>query len=574
MKKRTAWLLIASVVVVALGAAATGAAILLVRLRFDRGVSGSAAGRYLQIGVQGALYDGPPADLDGFLERRPLSLQQLIDGIDRAAADSKIKGIIMRVGPISESGWGAVRELRDAVSRFRESGKPAYAHVEYCNDKEYYLASACSKVFAVPEAIINVTGLAMETTFFRRTLDKIGVEAQFEGVGKYKNAPNTYTESSYTEPHREQMEALLDGLFENYIAGLSESLELDEDQIRELLNGGPYIGGDALKVGLIDELVYLEELKERLQDASSLSPRRYLKSRRKLDWGRKRLALIYVVGDIMPGKSGASLLGGIVFSGSDTIAAAIRQARQNENIKAIVLRIDSPGGVATAADVIWREVREARRVKPVVASMGDLAASGGYYVAMGADAIVAQPTTLTGSIGVFGGKLNLRGLYDKLGVTKETLKRGRFADLYSDYRPWTDPERERIRGLLVALYRSFLEKAAEGRGQSVSQIGEAAQGRVWTGSEALDIGLVDQLGGLNTAVAIAKEKANIPAAEEVTLVILPERKGWIETLFEQDDEKAMALHYAPDELKAFLNLVERGGSGNLLARLPYEIRVH
>jgi protease-4 len=574
LKKRTAWLLVASVMVVALGAAATGAAVWLIRLRYGRGASGSGAGQYLQIGIQGELYDGPPADLDSFFDRRPLSLQQLVESLDRAAADSKIKGTILRIGPLPESGWGAVRELRDAVVRFRESGKPAYAHIEYCDDKEYYLATACSKIFAVPEAIIDVTGLSMETTFFKRTLDKIGVEAQFEGVGKYKNAPNAYTEDSYTEPHREQMQALLDSVFEKYVEGLSESRSRDENQIQAILDEGPFNGSQALKAGLVDELVYLEELQDKLQDTSGLAPRHYLKSRRGLGWGLKKIALIYVMGDIIPGKSGSSIFGGIVYSGSDTIASAIRKARKDEGIKAIVLRIDSPGGVATAADVIWREVREAQRVKPVVASMGDLAASGGYYVAMGADAVIAQPTTLTGSIGVFGGKLDLHGLYDKLGVTKETLKRGRFADLYSDYRPWNDSEREKIRGLLVAFYRSFVKKAAEGRGRSVEQIEEAAQGRVWTGAEALEVGLVDRLGGLDAAVALAKEKADIPTSEKVALVVLPERKGWLETLFEQQDEEAVILRYAPSELKALLRIFENGGSQNTLARLPYEIRVH
>jgi len=257
---------------------------------------------------------------------------------------------------------------------------------------------------------------------------------------------------------------------------------------------------------------------------------RYVRSRRGMTLGKPKIALIQVSGEIISGESGEDVFGG-EYAGAETVARAIRTARERKDVRAIVLRIDSPGGSGGASDAIWREVVLAQREKPVVASMGDMAASGGYYVAMPSAAIVANAGTLTGSIGVFGGKLSLRGLYDKLGVTKEELQRGRYAGMFSDYRPWNDEERQKMRGLLGDFYGHFVDKAAEGRKRKREEIEEVAQGRVWTGSAALKCGLVDQLGGLQQAMVLAKEKAGIGRDAEVAIERLPERKGFLESLF-------------------------------------------
>jgi protease-4 len=286
--------------------------------------------------------------------------------------------------------------------------------------------------------------------------------------------------------------------------------------------------------------------------------------------GRPKLALVYAVGEIVSGSSQAGPFGGS-YAGSDTVAAALRQAREDDAVRAIVLRVDSPGGFGPAADVIWREVRLARKKKPVVASMGDYAASGGYYIAMGADAIVAQPGTLTGSIGVFSGKFNMRGLYDKLGLSKDAVSRGRNASIYTDYRPWTDSERERIRAMNRAFYEDFLSRAAEGRGLSREAIEAVAEGRVWTGAEAVANRLADRLGGLREAIALAKEKAKIPAADEVSLTVLPAPKGLIETLFEHQEEVNLQQHLAA-ELRAALGWAGRLRGDGPMARLPFDVR--
>ncbi len=569
MRRRTVWVLVAGVAAVAIGAAAVGGLALVLRGQSGGGSFGGNS--YLYFDLTTEIPDQPPSELGSFLEKRAPSLKALVESFDRAATDDRVKAVVLRVGFLPDSGWGKVQELREAVSRFRKSGKPAYAHVEFCGNKEYYLASACTRVYAVPTALMDVTGLASEVLFLRGTLDKLGVQAEFEGVGRYKNAPNRYTETGFTDAHREQMEALLDSLFEQYLSGIAEGRGKTRAQMQAVLDAGPYDGRAALAAGLVDELIYGDQIEERLPKAERVTPARYIRSGRGFSFdSRPKLALVYAIGDIVPGESQSSPFGGS-FAGSDTVAAALREARKDSSIKAIVLRVDSPGGVGTAADVIWREVELAKKAKPLVVSMGDLAASGGYYIAMGSHGIVAQPGTITGSIGVFSGKFNLRGLYDKIGVTKEIVARGRHAGLFSEYRPWTEEERLRIRSLNEAFYSDFVGKAAKGRGKSYDDVHAIAQGRVWTGAEALRHGLVDRLGGLEAAVELAKEKAKIGRDQGVRLVVLPERKGLIDTLLERQEEGVQSA--LPSDLRALLQWALVLADGQPLARLPFELRV-
>jgi protease-4 len=573
VKKRTAWVLVAAVAAVAVGAAAVGALALL--LRGGQESTTSWAGKsHLYLNLDREIPEQPPVELPSFLERRPPTLRTLVDSIDRAGTDSKVDALVLRVTFLPDSGWGKVQELRDAITRFRKSGKPAYAHLEFAGNKEYYLATACSKIYAVPNAILDISGLKSETTFFANTLDKLGVQAQFEGVGKYKNAPNQFTESGFTEPHREQMEALLDSVYEQYVAGIRASRNKSADETQAAIDAGPYDGATALDAGLVDELLYADQLRERLKDSESVSPGRYAKGSSK-GFGfdrRPKIALVYAVGEIVGGESQGGPFGGQV-AGSDTVASALKDAREDESVQAIVIRVDSPGGSGTASDVIWREVVLARKAKPVVVSMGDVAASGGYYIAMASDAIVAQPSTITGSIGVFGGKFTLRGLYEKMGITKEILTRGRNADLFSEYRPWDDEERAKFRGLMVSFYGEFIKKAAEGRKKSYQDVDAVAQGRVWTGTEALRHGLVDKLGGLDVAVGLAKERAKIARDQEVNLVVVPERKGLLETILERQEEEVGESAMLPAELRDFLRWARYLGDGQLAARLPFDLKI-
>jgi protease IV len=571
VKKRTAWVLVAAVAAVAIGAAAVGALALL--LRGTESTTTWAGKSYLYLNLDREIPEQPPVELPSFLERRPPTLRTLVESIDRAGTDAKVDALVLRVTFLPDAGWGKVQELRDAITRFRKSGKPAYAHLEFAGNKEYYLATACSKIYAVPNAILDVSGLKSETTFFANTLDKLGVQAQFEGVGKYKNAPNQFTETGFTEPHREQMEALLDSVYEQYVAGIRASRNMSADETQTVIDAGPYDGATAFSAGLVDELLYADQLRERLKDAESVTPGRYSKgSSRGFGFDRRpKIALVYAVGDIVGGESQGSPFGGQV-AGSDTVAAALKEAREDDSVQAIVIRVDSPGGSGTASDVIWREVVLARKAKPVVVSMGDVAASGGYYIAMASDAIVAQPSTITGSIGVFGGKFTLRGLYEKIGITKEILTRGRNADLFSEYRPWDEEERAKFRGLMVSFYGEFIKKAAEGRKKAYDDVDAVAQGRVWTGTEALRHGLVDRLGGLEVAVGLAKERAKIAQGQEVNLVIIPERKGLLETILERQEEE-VGESAMPREMRDFLRWSRLLGDGQLAARLPFDLRI-
>ena len=568
MKKRTAWVLAAGVAAVAIGTAAVGAVALVLR---GRGAPSLGGSNYLVLNLDAGLPEESASELAPFFERQPPTLRTVVDSIDRAAGDARVKAIVLRVSFLPDAGWGKVQELRDAIGRFRKAGKPAYAHLEYSGNKEYYLATACDKVFVVPTALLDVSGLATEVTFFRGTLDKLGVQAQFEGVGKYKNAPNQFTETGFTEPHREQMEALVDSFYAQYTRAISESRGKTPEETQAALDAGPYDGESALAAGLVDELVYEDELRDRLDDADEITPTRYAKGARGFGFdGRAKMALVYVVGEILPGESQDSPFGGS-FAGSDTVAHALRNAREDDDVKAVILRVDSPGGSGTASDVIWREVELTRKEKPVIASMGDMAASGGYYVAMGTDAIVAQPATITGSIGVFGGKFSMRGLYDKIGISRELIKRGQHADLFDTYRPWNDEERAHVHRMMAAFYERFVTKAAEGRKMSYEDVDAVAQGRVWTGTEALAHGLVDRVGGLDVALALAKEKAKIPAGQDVRLVVLPEKKGLFETLLERQEEGLEAV--LPADVRGLLRWMTAMRHGQPMARLPFELRV-
>jgi protease-4 len=572
MTRRTAWALAAGVAAVAVGAAAVGAVALIVRGGGRPPVGWTPGGVNLALNLSGALPERPAQDWRGILEGGQPSVRGLVESVDRAARDPQVKGLVLRLGSI-DAGWARVQELRDALVRFRETGKPAWAHLELAGNLEYYLATGCGRIAAVPTGFINVSGLAAEVTFFRGTLDKLGVEAQFEGVGKYKNAPNQFTETGFTGPHREQVESLVGSLFEQYVAALAEGRGLDEDRVRAIIDGGPYNAADALEAGLVDALLYHDEIDAKLPASRRVGPAYYVKSARGFGFdGRPKMAIVYAVGDITPGESQVSPLGGGELAGADTISRGLREAAQDASIRAIVLRVDSPGGAGVAADAIWREVERARKHKPVIASMGDAAASGGYYIAMSSDAILAQPGTITGSIGVFSGKFSMRGLYGKLGLSHETVRRGRHAGLFSDWDPWTDEERARIRTLNEDFYETFVTKAAEGRQRTREEIETVAQGRVWTGAQALEKGLVDRLGGLEAAVALAREKAGIPAGQEVELVVLPERRGLLEALLQRQEEE-IALDVLAPGATAMLGWLARIGEQGPLARLPFDLRV-
>ena len=465
------------------------------------------------------------------------TVRSVVDSLRKAKVDDRIKGVVLKPqGP--QLYWGKVQEIRDAVLDFRESGKPIAAFLEFGGTQEYFLASAADKVYLMPGGTLSVVGVANYETFVRPALDKIGAYPDMLASGEYKTSANFYTETTMTPAHREMAESLNRDLYDQVIEGIAEARGLTSDEVRRRVDDGLLLPADALAAGLVDGLVYADELKHQepfeAGDWQEISDRDYRQvGLEALGLNRgERIALIYAVGEINSGSSGVGTFGGEVL-GSDTLTTAIRAARDDESVRAVVLRIDSPGGSAIASDAIWREVGLVRESgKPIVASMSDLGGSGGYYIAVAADAIVAQPATLTGSIGVVTGKLATGGAYEKLGVVLEPVSQGRFAEIYSPVTRFSEAERAKMQAYVDAVYEDFLGKVAEGRQTTRDEMHAVAQGRVWTGRQAAERGLVDELGGLSRAIALAKERAGIDADDDVRLVVYPRPKSFFELLDE------------------------------------------
>ena len=488
----------------------------------------------LVLKVGGDLEEVEPGGVLGQFIEAPPTVRSVVDALRKAKVDRRVSSVIIR--PTSTAAlWGKVQEVRDAIVDFRTSGKPIVGYLEYGGEQEYYLASACDKVFLMPTASLDLNGLASYELFLRGALDKIGAYPDALHIGEYKTAANTFTEKSFTPSHREMAESLNSDLYDQLVVGIANGRHKSETEVRKLIEHGPFLPEDAVRAGLIDDVAYEDELDDKVKLApgsvkflSHDDYRHVSPASMGLNRG-PRIAVIYAVGIIASGESSFDSPQGSV-AGSDTIVEYLRKARSDNSIRAIVLRIDSPGGSAIASDVIWREVQLTRAVKPVVASMSDVAASGGYYIAMPAHWIVAEPATLTGSIGVVLVKFVMEGTYDKLGINVESVSEGKYAEMYSSTRPFTPEERKKVQEHMQATYDAFVEKAAAGRNTTPERIDTVAQGRVWTGQQAKGLGLVDELGGLERALAAAKTKANIRPDAEVELVVYPPKRSIYELL--------------------------------------------
>ena len=519
------------------------AAVVLTFVAVSRGPSvPSSATLVLRPG--GDLPEVEPDDVVGQVFGRDVStVRGFVEALRRASRDDRVRAVLLMPSTLNVPYWGKVQEMRDAIVAFRKSGKHVTAFLEFGGDREYYLASAADRVFLMPTSSLDLTGVASYEMFFRGTLDKIGAYPDFVHIGDYKTAPNQLTQKGFTPAHREMAQSLNRDMYDQLVAGIADARKKSEDEVRDLLDKGPFVAKEALDAGLVDDLAYEDELDDRVPELGDG------KATRRMEGGdyqrtrpqsvglrtRSRIAVLYVVGTIVSGRSGFDGVNGSVV-GSETIIDQIRKIRDDASIKAIVLRIDSPGGSSVASDVIWRELkitRDENPKRPIVTSMSDLAASGGYYIAMPTEAIVAQPGTLTGSIGIFGGKMVIGGTLDKVGVTTEAVVSGANAGIYSPFAPFTPAQREKVASFMDDFYKNFLTKVAESRKSTPAAIHAVAQGRVWTGRQALGHGLVDALGGLDAAVALAKEKAKIPANEDVQLVVYPERRGLLDALSEQ-----------------------------------------
>ncbi|MGB8502693.1 signal peptide peptidase SppA [Mycobacterium sp.] len=474
---------------------------------------------------------------------RPLLLREAVAAIHRAAEDPRVSGLIARV-QIPAAPAGPVQELREAIAAFT-AVKPSLAWAEtYPGTLSYYLASAFGEVWMQPSGTVGLVGFAAHALFLRGALDKAGVEAQFVARGEYKSAANLFTQDSYTDAHREADTQLVESLHSQVWQAIAESRKLDVADVDALADRAPLLRDDALAGKLVDRVGFRDEAYARIaelvgadtqSDPEEEPPRLYLARYARAHRpglpspkvpGRKSkptIAVVTVAGPIVSGRGGPRALPfGAHSAGGDTIAAGLREAAADDDVAAVVLRVDSPGGSVTGSETIWREVGRIRgEGKPVVASMGAVAASGGYYVSMGADAIVANPGTITGSIGVVTGKLVARGLKDRLGVGSDAVRTNANADAWSIDAPFTKEQRAQVEAEADLFYDDFVKRVADGRNLSVEDVDEVARGRVWTGADALERGLVDELGGLRTAIRRAKILAGLDADEDAHIVSYP-----------------------------------------------------
>ncbi len=545
----------------------------------DGGGADVEEGSILVLKIGGPLPEQPMPEqpLAGLGSTWP-SVLEFDSALRKAAVDERVSGVLIR--PLGlRTGFAKVQELHGAIERFKaDSDKPVTCWMEAVGNKEYLLATACDEIYMAPEGFFLVNGMHLSVTFYKGTLDKVGVEAEFTRAGKYKSAIEPMTSEQMSEPFRQMMEELADSLYDDFVTAIAESRGLSDAEVRAFIDDPPLTTAAAARAGLIDGLLYKDQLRAMLSgeevepiapdsvtfaellaqpapppreiveapaegeeaadededevDLISMADYALVKPSSLGLGGGEKVAVLYAEGQIMSGESDPG--GGLSARtmGSDTMTHAMRQIRKDDSIKAVVLRIDSPGGSGLASDVMWRELELLREAKPVVVSMSDYAASGGYYIAMGADAIVAQPGTLTGSIGVFAGKYNLGGLYDKIGLKTESIKRGEMADIFAANQPLGEDGANKLGEFVDEFYGAFISKAADGRRVAPAAIHDVAQGRVWTGEQALAVGLVDELGGFRTALDLAKEKAGL-ADEEVSLVLYPRQPTFLEQLLNQ-----------------------------------------
>ncbi len=549
----------------------------------------------LALRIAGSLPDYAPEDpFRRFFGGPDQSLTGLVMQLKKAKVDTRIKAVTLDID-MSGVGWGKAEEIRDAIADFRTSSKPVYAYMEFGLNKEYYIATACDKIFVPPPGELFITGLAADVMFFRGSLDKLGIYPEIYQIGKYKSAGDMFTQKKMTDAHREYVNSLLDDLYNRYVTAIAQARHKTPDEVRQLIDNAPYNAAKAKEAGLIDETVYRDQLDKQIKaqlgykDSDQFAPVRAADYREVppeslgLNKGEK-IAVIYATGDIGSGRSQNSPSGEQSI-GSDTLAKAVTDAAEDKSIKAIVIRVDSPGGSGLASDIIWHAVDAANQKKPVVVSMSDVAASGGYYISASASKIVAQPSTITGSIGVVAGKPVMRGFYDWLGISNEYVLRGKQAGMFRETEKFSDSERAKFEDWIkTTYYGDFVPKVARGRNKDAQYIDSVGQGRVWTGAQAKDRGLVDEFGGLDRAVEVAKQLAKIPADKGVERVILPYPQtflqellsgGGADTTTEIEQRRAVMAALPEDARRAFryMALMDKMKNGESMLLMPFDLRI-
>ncbi|QDU57738.1 signal peptide peptidase SppA [Aeoliella mucimassa] len=554
--------------------------------------------------LSGALPESPGGS--GLLGELTSDLKTTLERMERAANDDEIQGLVLKIDGAS-MGRGTIHEIREAIKRFRAKGKKVYAQIDSGMAADYLIASACDEISMPESGTLAITGVTMERMFYKGLLDKLGVEADFLHMGEAKGFAEPYTRTESSEPVRANLTAMIDDIYEQMVATVAFERPITREEAVATIDRGILSAPQAKELGLIDKVAYATELRQSLAKSYNTDNLVYVENygKKKVDTdfsgptgifkliklmsgsssssksSGKKIAIVYATGSITTGKSEPDLFGSSSSMGSTTIIEALRTANDDEDVAAIVLRINSPGGSALASDLMWSQIESLD--KPIVASMGDVAASGGYYIAMGTDKILAEPTTITGSIGVVGGKMALGGLYDKLGLTVETISRGANSGVFSSTDKWTESERKAMREMMEDTYKQFTSKAAEGRGMPLEQLKKLAGGKVYTGRQAKANGLVDELGTLEDAISEAKKLAKIADDEEVKLMTLPEAPDFFESLFgntgaekEVKIKVDLGLGQIHPELKALLSraeMLQRVFQDQVVLMLPYDLQI-
>jgi protease-4 len=511
----------------------------------------------LKIELQGPLPEYLPQRFpESLLTQNVLTVKDHLDNLKKAASDRRIRGVVLKIGTL-DTGWAKIEELRDAIAALRFKGKFAIAFSEGMNEHGYYLALACDEIYMPPEAFFEMNGLVNDVYHYPGLLEKLGIGVQYFRYGKYKSqSGETIGQKALSEPVKEMINYNLDMQYNIFVEAVAKARKLTNEQVMTLVDTARLKAEWARDNKLIDGVVYWDEVETKVKQRTGVAEDKKLPTIKPsvyrgvtmqeagVDEGRHKIALIYSVGLIVAGTGGIDPFSGDAAQGTDPIIAALRQASEDQSIKAIIFRVDSPGGAGLGCDLVRREIEKIKQKKPIIVSMSDVAASGGYWVSMDATAIVAQPSTITGSIGIFSVIPNLQEMSNKLALNPEVFKRGAHADQIIGARPMTPEEAKVFDEELLKSYNFFVSLAAKGRGKTHEQMEEVAQGRSWLGQKALELGLVDKLGGFETAIALAKEKAQIPAGESVKLQVIERSRGLLAEIFGGDEEEqaARALH--------------------------------
>jgi protease-4 len=522
-------------------------------------VSGNS---YLQINLWGSLPEYEPPDaFEEYFRGSVLDLNKIRQSIKMAAIDDRINGIILEIG-FTRIGFAQLSELHQLIKKFRLSGKKVLAHFDYGLTRDYLLATACDSIFISPGGNLFITGLSAEITFYKGLLNKLGIEADFEHVGKYKNAPDVYTRQSMSGPQREVVDEILDARYKEIISTIAENRHIDQKTVLHFIdNISGFSPEEAVKSELVDGIKYLEEVtdifKNETEKISRISAIEYSRiNPASVGLGDdERMAVIFCTGAMTGGEDGSDPVFGKTM-GANRVIRNLKRASESKSVKAIILRINSPGGSSLAADKIWFAISEAAKNKPVVASISDFGASGGYYIAIGADTVISQKLSLIGSIGVYAGKFSIEKLYSKIALNNVVINRGKNAGLFSLNNTFTDSEREVIQRMIQDFYQKFVSKVADKRRKSYEQIDEIARGRVWDGETGMTINLIDIIGGMDEAIEVAKHLADIEDSADIQLIFYPRSRSFLDQFFNRVSVFNTLIENPFDQIEQYLKEIQ------------------